>query len=214
MKKFLPLLIFLLSATPALGQEAVSITAIPPRLELEALPGVTLQESIKVRNDSDSPMAFQVTASDFIVNNNQGTPVAVTEAVSGRWSLASWIGFSPKKILLQPQETTIINLVINVPKNALAGGHYSMITYNPDLTGMIGGPGSSSSITQKVGSLIYFNVIGDAVEAANLKEFKVDNFFSHYGPINLMAEIENLGDVHFAPKGTLTVSNLLNQNIF
>ena len=223
MKKLLPLITFIIFITiitvifppkAAKGQESITITAIPPRLELSALPGATLQETIKVRNESAGEMAFDVQATDFIVNNNQGTPISVDETVSGRWSLASWITASPKKILLPPQQTTIINLLISLPQNALAGGHYAMITYNPNAEGLLGIQGSGSAITQKVGTLVYLNVIGDVVEAANLKEFKTSQFFSYYGPISISAEIENLGDIHFAPKGQLTITNLLGKTVF
>lgn len=221
MKKLLPkiiiviifiIIILLPKATKA--QETLSITAIPPRLEIEALPGATLQETIKVRNESASEMAFDVRAVDFIVNNNQGTPIAVDEAVSGRWSLASWVTASPKKILLQPQETAAINLIIALPKDALSGGHYAMITYNPVTEGLLNNQGSGSAIIQKVGTLIYLNVIGDVVEAANLKQFQVDNPFQYYGPMAITAEIENLGDIHLTPKGQLTITNLLGKTVF
>ena len=58
MKKLLPLIILLLSTSAVFAQEAITITAIPPRLELSALPGATLQETIKVRNESASEMAL------------------------------------------------------------------------------------------------------------------------------------------------------------
>lgn len=223
MKQLLPILFLFLSTSVVFGQEAtpsaiqtpntVSITAIPPRLELSALPGATIQETIKIRNESATEMAFDVSAVDFIVNDSQGTPVAVTEAVSGRWSLASWITASPKKILLQPQQTTTVNLVIAIPKDALAGGRYAMITYNPNTEGLLGIQGSGSAIVQKVGSLIYLNVVGNVTEAGHLKEFKVDSQFSQYGPINLLAEIENLGDIHIQPQGQITVTNWLKDTV-
>ena len=214
MKKLLPLIILLFSTSVAFAQESITITAIPPRLELSALPGVTLQEAIKIRNESAEEMAFDVQAVDFIVNNNQGTPISVDQAVSGRWSLASWVTASPKKILLQPQQTAAINLIISLPENALAGGHYAMITYNPSAEGLMNIQGSGSAITQKVGTLIYLNVIGDVVEAANLKQFQVDKPFKYYGPTAITAEIENLGDTHFAPQGQLTITNLLGKTVF
>jgi len=198
----------------AAAQDAITITAIPPRLELSALPGVILQETIKVRNESATEMAFDVKATDFIVNNNQGTPIAVDETVSGRWSLASWTSASPKKILLQPQQTAAINLIISLPKDALPGGHYAMITYNPNTEGLMAIQGSGSAITQKVGTLVYLNVIGDVTEAANLKQFQVDKPFKYYGPTAITAEIENLGDIHFTPKGQLTITNLLGKTVF
>lgn len=223
MKKLLPLLFLLLSTSLVFGQEAtpsaalapnaITITAIPPRLELAALPGATLQETIKIRNESKSAMAFDIKATDFIVNDSQGTPMAVAETVSGRWSLASWITASPKKILLQPQQTTTINLVISLPKDALAGGRYAMITYSPNTEGLLGVQGSGSAIVQKVGTLIYLNVIGNVTEAAHLKEFKVQQPFSYYGPIDLTAEIENLGDIHVKPQGQITVTNWLKDTV-
>lgn len=211
---FITIITVILTPKAASGQESITITAIPPRLELSALPGVILQETIKVRNESAGEMAFDVKATDFIVNNNQGTPIAVDQTVSGRWSLASWITASPKKILLQPQQTATINLIISLPKDALAGGHYAMITYNPNTEGLMAIQGSGSTITQKVGTLVYLNVIGDVVEAANLKQFQVDQPFKHYGPTAISAEIENLGDIHFTPKGQLTITNLLGKTVF
>lgn len=223
MKSFLPVIALVLaanlpSAPPAAGPDIVSTTASPPRLELEALPGTTLQETLKITNASPTEQAYQVKFTDFIVKDNQGTPVAVTEKVSGRWSLASWLTVKPAKLLLTPSQTATVNLLISVPKDALPGGHYAIVTYSPIAGGTLGqanqGVGSGSAVEPKVGTLIYFNVIGDVTEAANLKEFKVDKKFVYYGPINLFAEIENLGDVHIRPQGTVSVTNLLNDVIF
>lgn len=211
MRKYLPLL-FLLIAAPVFGQEKLSTTVIPPRLELEALPGATLQESLRVRNESDADQAFKVTAKDFIVTNNQGTPLPVDEAVSGRWSLASWITVSPKQILVPAGQTAAVDLIIAVPPDGLAGGHYAMVVYEPVAEGRPEGTGAA--VSPQVGSLIYLKVIGDVTEAANLKEFKVDQFFKHYGPTQITAEIENLGDIHLRPTGKLTVTNWLKDEVF
>lgn len=196
----------------AFAQESLTITAIPPRLELSALPGATLQETVKFRNDSPTEMRVQVITADFIVNDDQGTPIAVSEEVSGRWSLAKWITASPKNLVLPSGQTSTIDLVIAIPDDALPGGHYAMVTYEPIPEAGLEA-GSGSEIRPKVGSLIYLNVVGDVVEAANLKSFSVADKFANYGPIKLSAVIENLGDVHFAPKGTVAVLNIFNDPI-
>ena len=241
MKKILPTLIslsaigFILSANPSSAQESpvpnpqpfpvitspvapsspdvVSITAIPPRLELEGLPGATLQETLKVRNQSDTEMAFSIKISDFIVNNDKGTPLAVEEIVSGRWSLASWLTVSPTKIILPPKQTSALDLVVNIPDNALPGGHYAMVTYSPTNEGLIGQDKTGSAVEPKVGSLIYLSVIGDVTEAVYLKQFKSEIKFKQYGPMTLFAEIENLGDVHVRPSGNITITNLLGKTV-
>jgi len=212
MKKFLPLL-FLLIAAPVLGQEKLSMTAIPPRLEIEALPGGTVQESLRIRNETGTDQAYKVIVADFIVTGNQGTPIPVTEAVSGRWSLASWISVSPKQILVPAGQTTGVDLIISVPQDGLPGGHYAMVTYAPIAEGSLA-QGTGAQISPQVGSLVYLKVIGDVTEAVNLKEFKADNKFKHYGPTPIMAEIENLGDIHLRPIGKLTVTNWLGDETY
>ena len=211
MKKFLPLIIILLLfPTSALAQEAISITAIPPRVQVSSDPGETLQQTLKVRNESDQELQFTVVTQDFVVNNDQGTPIPVTEAVSGRWSLSSWLTTSPDAITLKPKQTEVINLLINVPQDALSGGHYAMISYQTGLPG--GNNGSASTITPSVGSLIYLQVNGDITEAINLKQFSV-NKFQTYGPVDITAEIENLGDIHLQPIGSLKITDLLNRQV-
>ncbi len=205
-------LVLLFSASPAIAQQEISVTATPPRLELEALPGATIQEVLKIKNDTDTEMVFEVNLTDFIVNDNQGTPIAVSQKVSGRWSLANWTIVSPKKVVLKPDQSQIIDLLITLPEDALSGGHYAMVTYTPSLENTLEDT-SGSAITQKVGTLIYLNTIGDVVESLNLKEFSVDNKFQEYGPINIFAEIENLGDVHLKPAGTITLTNWFNQEV-
>ena len=55
--------------------------------------------------------------------------------MSNRWSLASWITLTPTEQLLQPNQTVGINVIIEVPEDALPGGHYAMITHQPVSTG-------------------------------------------------------------------------------
>ena len=54
MKQILPLLLFPLFffASPIQAADSITITAIPPRLETEALPGSTLQKTLKLTNSS------------------------------------------------------------------------------------------------------------------------------------------------------------------
>ena len=192
--------------------EKLSTTAIPPRLELEALPGTTLQESLRVRNESATDQAYKIVVTDFIVTGNQGAPIPVDEAISGRWSLASWMTVSPKQILLPAGQTRTVDLIVSIPLNGLAGGHYAMVTYSPIIEGTLAGTGTA--INPMVGSLVYLKVVGDVTEAANLKEFKIDKVFKDYGPTQIMAEIENLGDIHLRPAGKLTVTNWLGDETY
>lgn len=198
------------SWSKARAQSTITLSAIPPRLELKVAPGGTVQETIKVRNDSDTELVVQSEVKDFIVVDDKGTPMVVEEEVSGRWSLASWVSISPTKNVLKPGDIQLISLVVAVPKDALAGGHYAMVLHSP-LTEALISAGSGTAVAQKVGTLIYFQVEGPITEEANLIRFEADKTWAEYGPINLTAEIQNLSDIHIKPKGQITVYNMLNK---
>jgi len=207
---FLVFVFYFLFLNKAQAQSSISLTAIPPRLELTAKPGETLQETIKVRNDSNTELVVQSKVKDFIVVDNQGTPKEVNEKVSGRWSLASWMTVSPLKTPIKAKTTQVQSLVITVPSDALPGGHYAIITHSPLSEGLIG-QGSGAKVSQKVGTLVYLKVEGDISEDANIIRFEADKNLAEYGPVKLTTEIKNLSDVHIQPKAKITIYNTLNQ---
>lgn len=199
------------SFTPAFAQSTSSTTAIPPRLELEVNPGETITQEIKVRNETDAVQYYTVFVEDFIVTDQIGTPIPVTEATSGRWSLASWIT-APKVIPVDPKQTQVLNLTITAPQNALPGGHYAMITYQP------GDPKSGdlkdtgSLIGHRTGTLLYVTVPGDITQDALVKKFSTDKFHE-YGPLDFLTIITNLSDIHILPQGQITIKDIFGRAV-
>ena len=215
-------------ATPALAQQTVieegpsqadtqtpattgitlsSMTAIPPRIELSGKPGQVIQEKIKLRNESNSSMAFETDVKDFIVNNDKGTPIVVDQKTSGRWSLSSWIRVAPDRSLIDTKETRSFSLIVNIPWDALPGGHYAMVIYRPITSNTLGQ--SSAQISQEVATLVYVKVEGPITEDAALLRFQTDKTLEQFGPVNFTTEIENKSDIHIAPQGKIVVENVL-----
>ena len=167
-----------LSPFPVYSQE-ITTTASPPRLELEALPGSTLQKTLKITNSSSTAQTYKITTTDFIVNDSKGTPIPVTTDVSGRWSLSSWLTTTPTTISIKPNQSFPITLQITIPKDALPGGHYAMVTYEPTTPEKLNLTGSS--ISSRVGTLIYLKIQGDITEAAYLKNLSVSKKLFEFG---------------------------------
>jgi len=204
----------LLLAVPASAQQVVKIAAIPPRVEdLVADPGEVITREIKVRNLSDREMALETKISDFIVEGNKGVPVFLSEqplsSTENRWALSQWVNVSPTRFVLKPGETKALDLVIIVPENALPGGHYAAVLYQP-AKGQVGFKGSASEVVPSVASLLYLTVSGDITEDAFVRRMDIPRF-SEYGPIEIETEIENLSDVHIKPLATIRIYNLFNQ---
>jgi hypothetical protein len=196
--------------TPVSAQNI--ITAIPPKVELKGDPGQTLTATLKVKNDSEDTKYFSITVEDFIVIDNQGTPIPVATNVSNRWSLKNWIT-SPTEVPVDAGDVQIIEISVNIPLTALPGGHYAMLTYTPNAEAKPGDLKQTGNIiTQRVGTLIYVTVSGPITEKANITKFSVPKF-SEQGPIEFTGTVESLSDIHVNPKGTITISDPLNNKV-
>lgn len=193
-------------ATPAL---AVSMTAIPPRLDITADPGELITQELKIRNDSDTTQTFEIAVQDFVVSDSKGTPIPVDSTGGNKWSLKSWIT-SPTVLPVDAETTQVLKVTIKVPSNALPGGHYAMVTYQPMDSGSMKNTGAS--IAQRVGTLVYLVVNGDIKYGHNLKMFTTGQFYE-MGPVMFNGTIENMSDAHIAPEGVISIYDPLNKKV-
>lgn len=213
MKKLIALSLLLashlISPSAILAQSISGLSAIPPRLEIEAKPGQTVTKEIKVRNEGQVLRNIAIETKDFIVSDSVGTPIQVegVDETVNRWAASTWIQVSPSKLTLKPGETRSLSLTVIVPAKATAGGHYAMVLHSPDL-GKISFDGSGAAVQTRVGTLIYITVPGNIKESAQVKEFSAPKFLE-YGPVNFTTAITNFSDVHILPLGKITVTNLL-----
>ncbi|HEX7017744.1 MAG TPA: hypothetical protein VF209_02455 [Patescibacteria group bacterium] len=206
-------------STATFAQSSLTLTAIPPRLgddlSLKGKPGEKLQTSIRVRNASDQPVQVQSLAQDFVIGEDGETPVAVTEEVSNRWSLAKWVTLTPNVQTLQPNEAGTINVLIEIPSDALPGGHYAMVTHQP-MTGSANEiaptTGAGSSLNQRVGTLLYVVVDGPINEEAFIRNFSLPTF-SEYGPVPFSFSVDNQSDIHITPQIGIEIYNIFGQKV-
>ena len=210
------------NATKTIAQDQIALTAIPPRLgddgSLKVNPGEKLQVQIRVRNISEQPVSVVTSAQDFILDQDGETPVAIDDSGSNRWSLASWITLTPTEHRIGSKSTVGINVLIDVPEDALPGGHYAMILHEPGNGSQNGefdittNNESSTSINQRVGTLLYIVVDGPINEEAYVRDFNFPQF-SEYGPINFDFVVENNSDIHITPQMSIEIFNVFNQKV-
>lgn len=214
MKKTAQILIVILSLLfigKAVQAQIVQIlTAIPPRLEVDVKPGDFVQKKVQFRNEGDSTLYLSSIAKDFIVSDTAGTPAFVDAQTSGRWAASSWIRVSPVSFAVAPKQIVDLTLNINVPPDALPGGHYAGILYQASgsIPQLGGGVATGTGVNQVVGTLVYITVEGPITEAAYVKEFSAPRF-SEFGPIPFTTELYNQSDLHIRPKGTIAVRNMM-----
>ena len=102
-----------------------------------------------------------------------------------------------------------------MPPNAEAGGHYGVIRFSgtaPELQK------NGVSLAASAGVLLLVRVSGNSTEQLNFKEFFTQrgdqrrSWFEN-GPITFVERIDNSGNVHVAPHGSLIVKNMFGKNV-
>ena len=199
----------------ALAAESMSLTATPVRLgddfSIKLNPGEKKQVQVKLRNGSSDPITLESGALDFTVAADGSTPVALdaTQA-DNKWSLSSWLTLVPAQHTLASEEVATVNVLIEVPKDALPGGHYAMIYHRPINAG--GVTESGSGISQRVGTLLYVIVNGPVNEEAYISRFDWPKFLEN-GPVNFALKIDNQSDIHINAKPVLKIHNVFGKEV-
>lgn len=211
----LSLFLFLLVTSQALAISNLSLTATPVRLgddfSLSLNPGEKKQVQIKVRNGSDVAIALESKAVDFVVAEDGATPVMLDEKQPDvRWSLASWLTLVPAEHQLASEEVAVVNILIEVPEDALPGGHYAMIYHRPLNSSAI--TDSGAGISQRVGTLLYVTVAGDINEEAYISQFNWPKFLEN-GPVDFSLKIDNQSDIHINTQPVLKIYNLFGKEV-
>lgn len=193
--------------TVAFAQELQrSYTVINPQIAVSVDPGKYTEGTTKVVNETNVPLTFHLTIQDYTVADTHGTPRILPEGtLNNKYSAASWIGISPSVFTLKPQQKQVVNYYIQTPTDARPGGHYAAIVYAPLSPQQIQGTGGV--VNTQIGALFYITVNGPIKESAQVTKF-FTNGFQEYGPVNILTEITNFGDLHINPKGTVSVTGL------
>ena len=211
-KAIIPLILALLIllifvAVKVNAQEKRTMTIVPPTVSVTIDPGGKSEGVLKVINDSEETLIFTAIMRDFIVEDSIGTPkILPPDMLSDkRFSASNWIAVYPSNFTIEPHQKQELNYYLQTPPDARPGGHYAAIIYTPDTTG--GTQGSGASVNAQIGTLFYVGINGPITEKAEVSKFFA-NPFQEYGPVNIQAQIKNLGDLHIKPKGNITVTNL------
>jgi hypothetical protein len=201
------------SAPLALAQETQrTYTVINPQIDIKLDPGASTEGTTKVINETNVPITFNLNIQDYIVQDTHGTPTILPpNTLNKKYSAASWILVTPTTFTLKPQEKQIINYYVRVPKDGKPGGHYAAIVYSP-VTKVQGGQ-SGGIISTQIGSLFYLTVNGPIKEQAVVSKFFA-NAFQEYGPVKILTQVKNLGDLHIKPEGKIKISGLFNNNSY
>lgn len=195
---------------------ALTLTAIPPRVgdqePIKLAPGDKEQVQLRIRNNSTQAVTIQSLAQNFMLAEDGKTPIPLIDEAASRWSLADWLVIAPNQQTIAPQETAATSVLIEVPEDALPGGHYAMVTHEPSTGTLSEEGGSAAAVSQKVGSLLYVIVDGIIHEEAFIRDLTFPKF-TEIGPVDFSFHVDNQSDIHIKPQMSIEIYNIFNQKI-
>jgi hypothetical protein len=74
---FATFLICLFAYSVARAQQVLPLTVIPPKQEVLINPGEHFSTSVKFLNQGDTPISGTISVEDFVVTDDNGTPVFI-----------------------------------------------------------------------------------------------------------------------------------------
>lgn len=199
--------ILLMSALPA-----GALTLQPVIIDgLSASPGETISSSVKVTNEANVPITFRMTSYDAEPGDDTGFPVYRLKTAES--TLPNWINNNfDKEITLGANESKVVLLVIQVPKDAEPGGHYAGVAFGRSGAGP---EGVGAGVTGQAAVNIALNVKGATVERGELMAFTTADEKTKYDklPIEFTVKVNNSGNRHFKPTGTINITNMTGKNV-
>lgn len=189
-----------------------TFTVINPAIVQNLKPGSTAEGTTKVINDSNVPLTFTIGVQDYIVADSKGTPnLLPPNTLNNKYSAAAWIGVSPSIFTIKPHEKQTIYYYIQIPRDAKPGGHYAALVYQPKVDPTTNATGGV--VNTQIGSLFYVTVKGPIKEDASIVKFFA-NSFQEYGPVKVLTQIKNNGDLHVTPTGNVTLTGLFTNSTY
>jgi hypothetical protein len=194
-------------ASEASGDNSLRVS--PVKNEISAKPGESKKTTIYIQNVSTVALTLKPVSNDFVADSNEdGSPSIIFDdnEYAPTHSLKRFMQPVPN-ITVGPGERKAVEVTINIPHNAQAGGYYGAVRFAPVLP-----DGTTSvSIEGSVASLILLRVEGNIVENLTLKQFAVlqkgkeVSRLSSSKDVDVLVRLENKGNVHVAPFGEVFV---------
>lgn len=189
---------------PALSANAFAVS--PGMIEMEGSRADVVSNTITVINDAEQSKTFYLRSLKFTANEESGSPTFIPfdEDHAG---LPEWFIFPRTRIEVLARSKVEIPFSIAIPSDAVSGGHYAAVVISESPYEVVSS--GKSSISAQTAILIFLTVLGETTEQAAILDFTLDRAEKTELSGLFSYRIQNQGNVHVIPQGTITFRNAL-----
>ncbi len=178
-----------------------SLVTSPVSLNLSAKPGTKVSADVRVKNAASQAQTLAVSANKFKADGDSGKAMILGNTEND--STIDWVSFSPQKFDAEPGAWTTIKVTFDLPASA-AFGYYYAIRISPAAAPV---PEGGKAVYSGSNAIL---VLLEAETPNARRSVQTDSFESLHGiyeylPTTFSARLENTGNVHVAPTGSIFI---------
>lgn len=197
-----------LYAPAASAKTANTIKVSPVRTDIQIEPGKSKTIQMTLTNLTTSPITIHPAQNDFVAGDEAGGPALILDEDKEAPTHSLKRFMEPlKDVTIPAKQAKNIQVRINVPANAQAGGYFGAIRFAPTTPD----EGGQVNLAPSVASLILLTVPGDLVESLEMTDFDVqqegrsNGLFVSSKDIQASVRFKSLGNVQVGPFGKVSV---------
>lgn len=168
--------------------------------------------SVSLTNNSSVPMALRLSLYDFGGLDDSGGVafLGASNDLAKKYALASWMKVEGNSLLLGPNESKEVSVIIENNTTLSPGGHYGALMFQVENTPSDTADISSNdiSVQQMFSSLVFAKKVGGEIYNLELNAQTYRNLFLRFQE-RLDLSFKNAGNVHLVPRGIVRVKDPL-----
>ena len=197
--------------------QSISLSLTPSLTELVIMPGKEFTQRYLLTNQGQDTV-IKVSIAPFIQDDEVGNVQLQKDLLTyDPANIKDWFIFSKPKIapggsfFLPRGSTSEIIVSISPPPDAPHGDYYLTLLFETDVNALVGGQGLVNQA--KIGTNILLTVSKDGMpkKESTIVEFVAPRVIDSLMPLVYKVKIRNSGTAFFKPKGTISVSQTLNE---
>lgn len=181
----------------------------PGIIELNGKPGDVLHGLVNITNTETDKKDCFLDIQSFEPSGVSGQQSF--HAAKSENDLPNWIFVQSPRIRIEGKTTNKVEFEIRIPKQAEPGGHYAVIFFSnvpPSISADVSITGS------RIGALIFLTVDGSVVRSFQVNEASaVKDVVRGTMPVELQYSVENTGNTHIIPQGSVSISNIFGSTV-
>lgn len=185
-------------------------TALAPSiLEIEASQGEVAQQMFQIINTEAAEQVYYLGVLKFEASEDGSSPefIPFDEDHEG---LPEWIQFPVREVRVPSRTSVDVPFTISVPMDVVAGSYFAAVTVSKAPSDVVATNGAI--IEAKTAVLVLLTVSGETRAQAQLLDFTSSKSSASLAG-TYQFRIQNQGNVHIQPKGTVRFSDVLGRTI-